>query len=594
MAENPDDLLPKSYKEEVQLSNLQFDGYRRFGEDPKWERDAIIESRELWLGFPTPRLGQPLKFPQPRENWSPASFLLFPEGDTPSLEDGVESNDADVNTAKIRLAEAREYFTENNPRFVYKRPLGYGGLGLAVQYRYNDTRDIAIKMSLSHWESDELRMEERMTRKMKGAAHCIQVVDPPSVGVQEPEKFEPRPTSLDSSDEEDTSGDESATEAPPPRKPRRQRTDAELTAKHNSLFERSEAWKARRLARNHNRKDFMFLEFVPGGSLENLIRRMKEADPEGSIDIPNRVLWEIWLCLVRACVAMKYPPRKFHPQRPKPSAPENKQEDLIEMVPPVEKRWRAKNIIHFDIDPSNIFIGNMERPAGSAETASEKSGKRTYDVAFPDRAENEHHLVPKLKLADFGISRDIKPHKRNIYYWYRRKAGKDSFYTPEQFGAEWDAIPPDPNGDESSMNPVAGNYGSHTNIWSIALIMWVLITQLDPPKPPQPQIPPGVQIPKAKEGEEEPDIDRLILQAQPNARISYCPLLIDGDDGDLEYIDEELRRTIYECMYHNPAHRPTIEDLLTQAIQGVKKTFPNEDDERVQRFVSQFFYDADT
>lgn len=120
--------------------------------------------------------------------------------------------------------------------------------------------------------------------------------------------------------------------------------------------------------------------------------------------------------MVRSCVAMKYPPRKFHPDRPTWRRP-NGRTDLIERIPPPHKRWRAKNWVHFDIDPTNskwlllrllrrfdwliyvhtVFIGNIEIPPKRLQ-------KRPYlpsvELAQPDRAPGEHSFVPRLKVCN--------------------------------------------------------------------------------------------------------------------------------------------------------------------------------------------------
>ena len=89
-----------------------------------------------------------------------------------------------------------------------------------------------------------------------------------------------------------------------------------------------------------------------------------------------------------ACVAMEWPPRKFHPRRNplgrEPGGPipdvntaqglgmtrdlrrlnipvyerqavDDLQfsNDLNEEIPPLRKRWRRQNLVHFDIDPQN-------------------------------------------------------------------------------------------------------------------------------------------------------------------------------------------------------------------------------------------------
>ncbi|KAI1413496.1 kinase-like protein [Hypoxylon sp. FL1857] len=562
-------LLPKTYEDYCKLQALQFYGYRHYGIHPHWDQDDILRINGQWITHTIPRAGHPLIFSTPRKTWKQKLYWFPKKQDEADLEAGENFSDVRTNNAAVRLRKAKDYFGEH-PWFKFQKILGYGGLGMALHFKYNGTRDIAIKLSLSGWEADSIREEEKMTKKMQRAAHCIQVIDPATVDILNPRTYDPKPRLEDSSDEEISSGDESIDEARPPKRPRSEMTHEERAAKKARWDERKQNWQLKRSQRLHKRADFMFLEYVPGGNLANFINRLNNKQPERSTRIPNRVLWQLWLCLVRACVGMKYPPRKFHPNRPKASNSGNAQQDLLEVVPPLSKRWRAKNIVHFDIDPSNIFIGNIDNE----------------DYEQHDRLEYEHNFVPRLKLADFGLAQDIKPHKRNEYYFWKRMNGKADFYTPEQFAPDWDKIPPKQHGAQVGLQEIAGNYGSHTNVYGIALVMWTIITQMRPPKPPQPQVPRGVTIPPGTHS-----IDYVLAKTTLNPHISYCPLLMDGG---YDYIDIDLRRTIYECMYHNPTHRPTVEDLLRQAQHGVQRTYFGESDTTIETFVSQYLLNADT
>ena len=113
--------------------------------------------------------------------------------------------------------------------------------------------------------------------------------------------------------------------------------------------------------------------------------------------------------------------------------------------------------------------------------------------------------------------------------------------------------------------------------------IWVLITKLWPPMPPQPQIPPSIVIPP---GTTPADIDEQIRLSK--AKVSYCPLLMDPSVTDYDYIDEELRQTIYDCMMNSPENRPTLEVLLAQAKAGVQKNFSGEDDGYVKRWIRRW------
>ena len=79
--------------------------------------------------------------------------------------------------------------------------------------------------------------------------------------------------------------------------------------------------------------------------------------------------------------------------------------------------------------------------------------------------------------------------------------------------------------------------------------MWVFITRLNVPVPPQPQVPHGLE--GLQNIDEHVDVNDL--------PVSYCEYLCDPNVHDYDWVDEELRKTIYKCMYHRPRDRPTLE-----------------------------------
>ncbi|KAI1807465.1 kinase-like domain-containing protein [Daldinia bambusicola] len=644
---------PRNYYEQAQLRNYQFYAFRKVGKAPgSWTAEDVRLTRPIWTQMAVPRPVRPVIFTRNQEPWTTQRYRnpSAVSSGRPDIEDPTLGTDPWINSIKIRLAKARQYF--DNSMFRYQKVLGYGGLGLALHFRHDGgqtPKDVAMKLSLRSWEADDLRREEVAMKKLTGAVHAVQLVDPEEVGVPRLARYHPMPTGDDSSSSEDSSGDESIDH--PTRPQRRRRGYESPTDRHHRVraHERRRARWTERNAAMGPRKDFILLEYIEGGDLRMLIDKIGSGAPSGQVTrIPNRVLWSFWLCLVRACVGMKYPPRKFHPERFARS-------DLIENAPSARKRWRAKNIVHFDIDPSNILVGNIERPEpfnndpnensdadsahsdssqvtviyrpleGSKSNSNEEERqvtspfqammsyfttliggltgeppdsnpqkepsqpqprKRKYDVYYDDRAWGEHIFIPKLKLGDFGLAQDIKSFKRNDYYVRRRVAGKFWFYAPEQFGAEWEQIPADPDGPEVGENLIAGRYGSPMNVWGIAVTMWVIITQRTPPMPPQAQVPPDVNIPKNAN-----NIDDLLRKIQPNMPISYCPLLMDGE---FDYIDEDLREAIYESMYHQPHYRPTVEQLLLQAEEGITRRYPGEEDDVIDRWVNEYVFNAPT
>ncbi|KAI1485159.1 kinase-like domain-containing protein [Biscogniauxia mediterranea] len=563
------------------------------------DEEALYRTR--WLNYPYPRGGTV----DPRANTRGAIRLeryKRPPKRPNLLDDAPGLGDAKFQMVRERFQRASTWFQKKGP-FEFVRPLGYGGLGLTLQYKYTDiapVMNLVLKIAIRGWDDKSLRNEEENTRQVARAAHCIQMIPPEKVGMRPKKRSRFRPQNhFDSSDEGISSGEESRGEEPKEKpKSRRWRLQNErqkTKVKLQLLSDRMEIWRdlvkqrnARLQARAIKRqqegeasqasttddpldeeweldyKDYLLLEFAENGDLANFIYKTNEMREK----VPNRVLWSFWLCLVSACVAMEYPPRKFHPKRrdPDPADVEglpamdfvdlNSETrgkrigpDLYEDVPDPSRRWAGKRQVHFDIDPKNIFIYGFD----------------------PNTKDNEHKLIPRLKLADFGLAQTVKPNKGNGYYWHKRGTGKLGYYTPEQFGEDWDYVrAPWIYGPEISEQPVAGNYGAHTNVWSIALSLWQLMTGARVPFPP-------VVAPP-----EDPN--------DPNAPVSYCTLI--NTHQRYAYIDADLRRTVYRCMMHRPADRPSLLTLMNEAKEGIKRSYPGESDEEISAWVAKLLYNA--
>ncbi|KAI5918243.1 hypothetical protein F4810DRAFT_600515 [Camillea tinctor] len=133
------------------------------------------------------------------------------------------------------------------------------------------------------------------------------------------------------------------------------------------------------LRRRMTRDDFMFLEYLENGSMGDFLEKMM--DWQGVARIPNRMLWRCFLCLIRACIAMAWPPTEQ-------DAGNNT--EVIESTKDVE----ARGIVHDDLHVGNVMFGPL--------------------INDPD--EPEHHAsVPMLKMIDFGrmYEREDRPGKWN-------------------------------------------------------------------------------------------------------------------------------------------------------------------------------------
>ncbi|KAK8053000.1 hypothetical protein PG996_012301 [Apiospora saccharicola] len=473
------------------------------------------------------------------------------------------------NTLTLGQIRRTRRFFERRPRFNYRRLLGVGGMGAAFKMTYQSPNvnlpniDFVLKTDKDGpTYSEEIRKEAKMME-----------------GFQEPDVD-------DSSDDPDadSSGDESVDGPPPPKPQRRLRSDALRTQKHAAHDRIYQDWDARDDARNARadeinktpkgqnppaenpnypdaglelyRRDFIFMEYLPLGDLQEVIFKIVADDPDQLI--PNEILWSFWLCT--------YPPRKFAQGRDRATGQKRKTMDqdlaglgigphdasqvLLEDLPHPRKRWRNQRIVHFDIDitnrpaqyPYRVQADNNSEalPPNVVPPLGEPVIPPDYNIDMPNAVgkydeASEHELIPALK---------------------------------EQFCPDWDYLPQsrdgddiarEPVGDENIIpEPVAGKYGSHTNVWQIAL----------PPAPP-----------------------RLVTVEifRRRATQSYA---VNLDAAEYSEVDRELRQTIVNCLKHNPKDRPTLEALLDQAKKAVGRRRRDATAGEIRGWVQRYVYDA--
>ncbi|KAI8635549.1 hypothetical protein F5Y19DRAFT_469425 [Xylariaceae sp. FL1651] len=539
------------------------------------------------------------------KDWSRKSFANPSRGIKIDRATDIDASvNADARRAQDRYRELTIYFEE--PRYVAQKALGWGGYGLTALFKDKGPdatnepgRDFAVKIALKGWVSKDLLKEKHMMKKIEKSAHCVQLINAREVGKNHGHRAtwdlssDDSSAPDDSSADDESSGDASLDELQVGKRHRVVRRESrsqqhwdEKKRKQKAKNEEIRSRLRRQGSGEHEgRKDYIIMEYLQNGDLATLIHKLVEAKDREDTKIPNRVLWEFWLCLVRACIALEYPPRKFHSSRRRPPKPPQnavdineakitrtireckrlgvelfdfvkyKQQkdryrelkgDLIESIPGTEKsdpkEWkqdRRQRMVHFDIDPTNIFVNGFELDTDALrnweethKSASEsKAAEDTLLDAFekgsdytskrPDRADREHELVPRLKT------------------------------------------------------------------------MWVLITKYEPPIPPDPQ-PPYDQVhnyPRDNSGRRK--IGDLFEEAEYNDfKISYCALLRDPQVNDYDWVDETLRQTLFKCMHHKPDDRPTLPELLEEAEANVKKPFLGEEDRNIREWIQHWFYDS--
>ncbi|KAI1299462.1 hypothetical protein F5Y03DRAFT_408806 [Xylaria venustula] len=310
-----------------------------------------------------------------------------------------------------RCQVIKNYFAIEYPTLRYNKCLGWGGNGMATLFddldnRGNKVRSVVVKSLISDnpvfmeiETANFIRLQtESWKQKYQKAEHILQILFKPT------EEFDNENMIMNRNSAGPSGRDNRKTRSAP------------------SQFGRP------RIAPGGLRLNCFITEMVENGDLAHFLAKFnftREA-------VPNAILWRFLLCLVRMCIGLAYPPMSTDELKDRPAP--------ITEVIPKDKNVPPKRLVHFDIDPRNIFIGNL----GTGD---------------------EHDLTPLLKLGDFGMAFEVEPGKENLYYENLRHYGKIGYLAPEQFCTDWDYIDAD-------------------NGW----VMECLITRCLPAMPPQPTL----------------------------------------------------------------------------------------------------------
>ncbi|KAI0532331.1 kinase-like domain-containing protein [Xylaria digitata] len=224
--------------------------------------------------------------------------------------------------ARILGQQIQGYF-ETSSYWEYEKSLGHGGYGLATLLVQKaevgqDRQRIALKVALPS-SAEELRSEIMWLKKLHGAKHIVKIL-----------------ASCDNAAQPDW--DESPlVEGQRPLPPHTPFTS---------------------LAQIEG--PVLALEYIENGDMLNLFRRMSVED----VHMPNRMLWSLYLCLIRACIGMAYPISNLVGT---PS--------VLETIP--TDGTLPQGIKHNDIAIRNVMIGTGD-------------------------GLDEHHIGHIFKLIDFG------------------------------------------------------------------------------------------------------------------------------------------------------------------------------------------------
>ncbi|KAF3762795.1 hypothetical protein M406DRAFT_72782 [Cryphonectria parasitica EP155] len=291
--------------------------------------------------------------------------------------------------------------------------------------------------------------------------------------------------------------------------------------------------------------NLIIMPYCKYGDLTKWLSKSGNGGPRGyPAWIPPSVLWRYFDCLVKGCIAMQYPPRYQElnqgPDDDYVPIPQRPNQDLLpEVVPPPDLRDDDVALVHRDFDHGN--------------------GKQTHTVGI---------LLQIMCVADLGLMRPQEYFLREPRYsphpnwdrellWSSRAMGKPGWWAPEVWTAEWDDIGPnsDPN-TEPRFRTVAGNYGSHSNVWQMGMIMRCCMLLEQPPVAPV--------------------TDRVQRFEEPGSPEMHFTGGFDllNDPACVSFYGREMCELVARCLEYVPHHRPDLETLQRAVTAGLQAADP--------------------
>ncbi|KAI0440783.1 kinase-like domain-containing protein [Xylaria telfairii] len=292
------------------------------------------------------------------------------------------------------LAEIVRGYFETSDYWEYEKLLGSGSFGLAILLRQkaehgSQRHRMAVKVSLAS-SAEELRSEIEWLKKLHGAKHIVRML-----------------ASCDNL-------------VPPDRELVNHVPPVMPTGSSSGSMEQTAFVSLAGLG-----GPVLALEYLEGGDMVSIFRRMYNDD----VHLPNRLLWSLYLCLIRACIGMAYPIGS-------PLGTES----ILETIP--NDGTPPQGITHNDIAARNVMMmtgdGLDEHPQGNIFKLIDFGEASIVDDGKMGAAENlraiSKYMAFFINMADVRMLRVV---------YYKGYGTRASQLLPQSWGNPYPWLDPD-------------------------------------------------------------------------------------------------------------------------------------------------------